>query len=1153
MSTEQSNVRGGIKIRCNTSQFPAPRPRGASPIPAFQDAESSHLNLSLMGVVGSYISDIQVNTGPLPGGSACSWTLSDQCYPTGTTPDPLPNPIVYPVTLQGDDTLTFTVHQPLAGADHNIWLTRTDAAGKVTVFPSSPITTPPDLTKTNVDAAVNAADQAQQIAAEAQSSADAATAAIASITSDNILSRGEKSAIIQDYAILTGEQAGIDAQANAYGINWQKTFYDNAVSALVSYMGGLNSPTAWSDTSGDTNIVGATFRQKFQDVYSTRQTLLNAIYAAAKALADAAQATANTAQGAAAAAQAAANNAMTSATTALTGLGYITSDSILSAGAEKSEVIRDYTALTGAQSGIDAQAVSFLGPNNVLQQAYDASLMALTSYLNGLSPAWNDVSQNTPIVGATLRSKFTDVYNAQQILLNAIYAQAKALADNAQSTATLAVNNAAAAQSTATSANTAAAAAQTSANTANSLLSDMASDAKLTPLEKSQARGEWDVIAAEQPVIVAEASSFGVSTTNYTNAFQALAGYLNNGVTWSSGVPNWLSDASLGTTNTIIGVNWRAYWADYYSAKTAILNAISTAAKTLANTAQNTASGAASVAAAAQSAANAAQATANTASANASSALTQLTNLASDNILSAVEKPSVIENFTRIVAEESGIATQGQAYGVSISAYETSITTLSNYLNGLISPTAWNDTSGDTNIDGPTFRSNFGAVYAARQALLNSIYAAAQTLATNAQNTANAVTAKLAALAGNAVNMDPNCTQASYWGIPAGNLVTITDGKSGPTAIQCSTMNGVSTFEIDRIPVDPNRTYRVRCYGRTISGSPRFYLVVGLWDSNGNVIAGDGTYWYYPASNVYTSSPWTQYIGVFGSRTGKPIPPNAATMSIGVLMCYQTSGVQQVQGLYIEDVTESYGYGIGSVAKTANVRGSSSGGHTAIFTADNIALGGSGITTLNTGGYSATLDLTVSGPGGFPVGFPSSGSGRGPVLYVVPYAIPDPAGGKPTFSITTGGTLSMIQSYLSTIGLKPIGFLISNGNITPFTQTDNHIQFTTPITICSGSQGNPSTGTYVAQSLGGVYLPYFSYGMVAKISLRLICDGASTLMVAPNSGYGSATSNTRGIGIGSLTGLTSGGVYDLVLESDNIYVSSSGTTTVQLLGCTLNI
>lgn len=117
----------------------------------------------------------------------------------------------------------------------------------------------------------------------------AANQELANIASDNVLSQGEKPVVIRDTNVITTEQAGIDAQATAFGVTTEKTAYDNAVTALTTYLATLTTPVLWSNLSGDTTIVGTTFRSKFADVYTTRQALLNAIYAAAKARADAAQ------------------------------------------------------------------------------------------------------------------------------------------------------------------------------------------------------------------------------------------------------------------------------------------------------------------------------------------------------------------------------------------------------------------------------------------------------------------------------------------------------------------------------------------------------------------------------------------------------------------------------------------------------------------------------------------------------------------------------------------------------------------------------------------------------------------------------------------------------------------------------------------------
>lgn len=124
----------------------------------------------------------------------------------------------------------------------------------------------------------------------------AANQELANIASDNILSQGEKPVVIRDTNVITTEQAGIDAQATAFGVTTQKTDYDTAVTALTTYLATLTTPVLWSNLTGDTTIVGTTFRSKFADVYTTRQALLNAIYAAAKAKADAAQVSADLAQ-----------------------------------------------------------------------------------------------------------------------------------------------------------------------------------------------------------------------------------------------------------------------------------------------------------------------------------------------------------------------------------------------------------------------------------------------------------------------------------------------------------------------------------------------------------------------------------------------------------------------------------------------------------------------------------------------------------------------------------------------------------------------------------------------------------------------------------------------------------------------------------------
>jgi hypothetical protein len=211
-----------------------------------------------------------------------------------------------------------------------------------------------------------------------------------------------------DYTNITNEQAGIDAQADAYGVS--RTSYDAAVSALTSYLGTL---PGWNVIPGsDVAITGTTFRQKFADVYSTRQALLNAIYAKAKSLADAAQATGNTAQ---------------------SGVNTINDPDTLTVG-EKPQIILDYNAITGENADLVAKANSY----GVDHSTYDTAYSALLSYLSTLtSPtAWNSLSGTTSLgTGnrvALWNPKWTAVRNAAADLRNAI---AVGTAQNAITTA----------------------------------------------------------------------------------------------------------------------------------------------------------------------------------------------------------------------------------------------------------------------------------------------------------------------------------------------------------------------------------------------------------------------------------------------------------------------------------------------------------------------------------------------------------------------------------------------------------------------------------------------------------------------------------------------------------------------------------------------
>lgn len=336
-----------------------------------------------------------------------------------------------------------------------------------------------------------------------------------------------------------------------------------------------------------------------------------------------------------------------------------------------------------------------------------------------------------------LASKYTDDTKANEAMQSAEDAQAAA--DAAQAAADKA-------QTDATNAKNAADAAQSSANEANSLLSDIANDNKLTAQEKQHTKKEWDIIVSEKPLNDASADKFGVSKTEYTNAYNALSTYITPLL------------QSLTTTSDIVGSTFRTTFKNYYDARTDLLNNISAKAKELADAAQNTADvaqenadaakkeaekalakaesaqsaaeTAQSTADAAATAANNAQNTANTAKTTAEAANSELNKINSDGYISPSEKGALVQQQKDIQSEYADIISQANKYGVSTTSYTTAYNSANTAL------TKYTATS-PTHIQVGSDYANIAAYYTARQTILDAISTAAKKVATDAQAAAD--------------------------------------------------------------------------------------------------------------------------------------------------------------------------------------------------------------------------------------------------------------------------------------------------------------------------------------------------------------------------------------------------------------------------------
>jgi hypothetical protein len=175
---------------------------------------------------------------------------------------------------------------------------------------------------------------------------------------------------------------------------------------------------------------------------------------------------------------------------------------------------------------------------------------------------------------------------------------------------------------------------------------------------------------------------------------------------------------------------------------------------------------------------------------------------------------------------------------------------------------------------------------------------------------ANAVTTSKLLVSGRgaALNADPGCQDSSAWvkyssSLSNATFTTITDGLVGNNVIRGS--NRAWYNGADRLPFDPNKTYRVRAVARRSSATANgtCYIGVALFDSSGTNIVGDGSQWFYIGGGSFLpGEDFTLRSGEFGFDTTKTFPANARTMAPLIILSYNaTIGYMEAQDLRIEE------------------------------------------------------------------------------------------------------------------------------------------------------------------------------------------------------------------------------------------------------------
>lgn len=338
---------------------------------------------------------------------------------------------------------------------------------------------------------------------------------------------------------------------------------------------------------------------------------------------------------------------------------------------------------------IDVNAIRISGGlatiNDAISQANIAVELALTDFSGTLGAlAFENLIEaaklgTTIIQGGYIKTTLLDV-NA--IRISGGYA--------------LAADTAAAVQAAA-DALAAANAAQTAAALANALISNIASDNVLSAVEKPAILKEMQGIQSEVPTISAQALKYDISSTAYVNAFSALNTYITPLI------------AVLTSDSPINGVTFRTYFKNYYDAKVLLLKAISDKAKDLAD-------GALAEAQAAKIAADAAQVTADLAQIAANEAKAKLADIADDDLVTPIEKRTVLKEWNAIKDEKPLHDAQADKYTVSKVAYGAAYNTLNTYIPPILA-----DMDSNSTIVRTVFMDNFNVYYNERTKLLKAI------------------------------------------------------------------------------------------------------------------------------------------------------------------------------------------------------------------------------------------------------------------------------------------------------------------------------------------------------------------------------------------------------------------------------------------------
>lgn len=522
------------------------------------------LEIQCFNAIGGLITSYMVYGDKKTVGKWTKLKLENQVMPVGTVE------ATARVVVQGKATLWVS----------NLQLERGSKASDWTPCPE-------DVTE-EINDAKTKAEEAEKNALESLEEAREANKQLSDMASDSILTPSEKQTIARTWEEIKVEKPLINKQAEGYKVS--TTTYDTVFNALQTYVNTLGL-----DLTTNTNIAPVTFNAKFNDYYTERQLVLNKIAEESKKQAE--DYTDSALEGVVVGgrnflkysdlSKSLVKSLISTRGTAHTVLidestKYMNKNTlkiVTSASGNSSGEDVLWTSVLGTAQGVgtgrkflfsfyakaskNTRLKARMGYGNYKTDAYaditttwqryviDVSDLAnaqlngeVIFHLTSASTVWMTMAQLEDGTKVTDWTKAIEDYDDDMldILQKAEEAEANAQKGIEQ------------------------------AEKAKDRLDEIADDSKLTATEKQQIARDWEEIKVEKESIVKQANVYGVSTTNYVNAYNTLSNYIN-GLSLDSQI-----------TTTINKNTFNSTFNSYYSQRQTVLNDIATKTKEYANT-----------------------------------------------------------------------------------------------------------------------------------------------------------------------------------------------------------------------------------------------------------------------------------------------------------------------------------------------------------------------------------------------------------------------------------------------------------------------------------------------------------------------------------------------------------------------------------------